>query len=138
MSFVICSRCLFICFVNLSLVANLCLHSAHSCVAPCPWTIAIWLYSVEFPPIMMKEDQMSIPIMALLPPPELHTGLLGPVNQNIKMLKQMVPGVEEFMKINDIKGSGCGGDLNGPTIKKLLQNYNNQLTNLEILCRSVS
>ena len=24
--------------------------------------------SVEFPPIMMKEDQMSIPIMALLPP----------------------------------------------------------------------
>ena len=66
---------------------------------------------------MMKKDQMSIPIMALLPPPELHTGLLGPVNQNIKMLKQIVPGVEEFMKINNIKGSGCGGDLNGPTIK---------------------
>ena len=89
---------------------------------------------------MMKKDQMSIPIMALLPPlpPELHTGLLGPVNQNIKMLKQIVPGVEEFMKINNIKGSGCGGDLNGQTIKKLLQNYNNQLTNLEILCRSVS
>ena len=59
--------------------------------------------------------------MALLPPPELHTGLLGPVNQNIKMLKQIVPGVEEFMKINNIKGSGCGGDLNGPTIKKLQQ-----------------
>jgi hypothetical protein len=33
------------------------------------------------------------------------------------MLKQIVPGVEEFMKINNIKGSGCGGDLNGPTIK---------------------
>ena len=82
---------------------------------------------------------MSIPIMALLPPPpELHTGLLGPVNQTIKMLKQIVPGVEDFMKMNNIKGSGCGGDLNGPTIKKLLQNYNNQLTNLEILCRSVS
>ena len=83
---------------------------------------------------------MSIPIMALLPlpPPELHTGLLGPVNQNIKMLKQIVPGVEEFMKINNIKGSGCGGDLNGSMVKKLLQNHNNQLTNLEILCRSVS
>ena len=25
--------------------------------------------SVEFPPIMMKNDQMSIPIMVLLPPP---------------------------------------------------------------------
>ena len=74
--------------------------------------------SVEFPPIMMKEDQMSIPIMALLPPPELHTGLLGPVNQTIKMLKELVPGVEGFMKMNNIKGSGCGGDLNGPTIKK--------------------
>ena len=24
----------------------------------------------------------------------------------------------EFMKENNIKGSGCGGDLNGPTIKK--------------------
>lgn len=94
--------------------------------------------SVEFPPIMIHKDQMSIPIMALLPPPELHTGLLGPVNQTIKMLKQIVPGVEDFMKMNNIKGSGCGGDLNGPTIKKLLQNYNNQLTNLEILCRSVS
>ena len=42
------------------------------------------------------------------------------------------------VKLNNIKGSGCGGDLNGPTIKKLLQNYNSQLTNLEILCRSVS
>ena len=38
------------------------------------------------------------------------------------------------VKLNNIKGSGCGGNLNGPTIKKLL----NQLTNLEILCRSVS
>ena len=61
---------------------------------------------------------MSIPIMALLPPPELHTGLLGPVNQTIKMLKELVPGVEGFMKMNNIKGSGCGGDLNSPTIKK--------------------
>ena len=28
--------------------------------------------------------------------------------------------------------------MNGPTTKKLLRNHNNQLTNLEILCRNVS
>ena len=51
----------------------------------------------------------------------LHTGLLGPVNQTIKKLKELVPGVEGFMKMNNIKGSGCGGDLNGPSRKKRLQ-----------------
>ena len=44
----------------------------------------------------------------------------------------------DFLRENNIKGSGCGGDLNGPTIKKLLQNHNNQLTKLEILCLNVS
>ena len=86
----------------------------------------------------MHSDQMNKPILELLPPPELHAGLLGPVNQTFKILSKTVPGLDDFMKENNIKGSGCGGDLNGPTIKKLLQNHHNQLTNLEILCRDVS
>ena len=69
---------------------------------------------------------------------ELHAGLLGPVNQTFTILAKTVPGLTEFMKENNIKGSGCGGDLNGPIIQKLHQNHNNQLTNLEILCRNVS
>ena len=36
--------------------------------------------SVEFPPIIMHSDQMDKPILELYPPPELHVGLLGPVN----------------------------------------------------------
>ena len=86
----------------------------------------------------MHSDQMNKPILELLPPPELHAGLLGPVNQTFKILSKTVPGLDDFMKENNIKGSGCGGDLYGPTIKKLLQNHHNQLTNLEILCRDVS
>ena len=76
--------------------------------------------------------------MELLPPPELHAGLLGPVNQTIQTMSKTVPGMADFLRENNIKGSGCGGDLNGPTIKKLLQNHNNQLTKLEILCLNVS
>ena len=86
----------------------------------------------------MHSDQMNKPILELLPPPELHAGLLGPVNQTFKILSKTVPGLDDFMKENNIKGSGCGGDLNGPTMTKLLQNHHNQLTNLEILCRDVS
>ena len=86
----------------------------------------------------MHNDQMNKAILELLPPPELHAGLLGPVNQTFTILAKTVPGLTEFMKENNIKGSGCGGDLNGQTIKKLLQNHKNQLTNLEILCRNVS
>ena len=94
--------------------------------------------SVEFPPIIVHNDQMNKSILELLPPPELHAGLLGPVNQTFTILAKTVPGLTDFMKENNIKGSGCGGDLNGPTIKRLLQNHKNQLTNLEILCRNVS
>ena len=53
---------------------------------------------------------------------ELHAGLLGPVNQTFTILAKTVPGLTEFMKENNIKGSGCGGDLNGPTIKKMPEN----------------
>jgi len=94
--------------------------------------------SVEFPPIIMHSDQMDKPILELYPPPELHAGLLGPVNQTFTILSKTVPGLSEFMKENNIKGSGCGGDLNRPTIKRLLQNHKNQLTNLDIMCRNVS
>ena len=60
MSFVICSRCLFICFVNLSLVANLCLHSAHSCAAPCPWTIAIWVTRESADKVLLQRGQLIL------------------------------------------------------------------------------
>ena len=37
--------------------------------------------SVKFPPIIMHNDQMNKSMLELLPPSELHAGLLGPVNQ---------------------------------------------------------
>ena len=54
---------------------------------------------------------MNKSILELLPPPELHAGLLGPVNQTFTILAKTVPGLTDFMKENNIKGSGCGGDL---------------------------
>ena len=63
--------------------------------------------SVEFPPIIMHSDQIDKRILELLPPPELHAGLLGPVNQTIQTMSKTVPGMADFLRENNIKGSVC-------------------------------
>ena len=53
--------------------------------------------------------------------PPLHTILLGPVNDVLRFLKG-VCDLEPFLRKHHIKGSGKGGDYNGPTIKDLITN----------------
>ena len=54
---------------------------------------------------------------------ELHVVLLGPVNDTIKVIKKH-SNIDAFLKKYHFKGSGPGGDFNGPTIKSLINNDN--------------
>ena len=47
--------------------------------------------------------------------------LLGPVNAALRNIK-IECNIEDFLKKYHMKGSGIGGDFNGPTIKSLINN----------------
>ena len=68
----------------------------------------------------------------LYPPPQLHCGILGPVNDTMKKLEQLFPvEMEQYKKSRHIKGSGPGGDYNGPTLKSIMANTNGKLDDIE-------
>ena len=88
--------------------------------------------SVQFPPIYIHAGQENMTVMQLYPPPQLHCGILGLGNDAMRKLEEFFPQeMEEFYAKHHIKGSGPGGQFNGPTIKKILGNHNGKLDELE-------
>ena len=70
-------------------------------------------------------------VLDLYPPPQLHTGILGPGNDVFTQLEKHLPSdIEAFKKEFHIKGGGPGGFLNGPTIKAVLENRGGRLERL--------
>ena len=89
-------------------------------------------YSVKHLPMQVTEDMEDIPISKMYPPPQLHCGILGPANDALKKLEQIFPAaMGEFKKERHIKGSGPGGDYNGPTLKSILGNTNGRLDDIQ-------
>ena len=87
--------------------------------------------SVEFPPLYIHEGQEDMDVIQLYPPPVLHTGILGPGNDCLTQLEGYFPQeMEAFYSEHHIKSSGPGGQYNGPTIKKILQNHQGKLDQL--------
>ena len=87
--------------------------------------------SVEFPPLFVHPDQENKLVSELYPPPQLHTGVLGPGNDVLQFLEKSFPEkMEDFKKRHHIKGSGPGNTYNGPTLKRLLENKNGILEDL--------
>ena len=82
--------------------------------------------SVQFPPIYIHPGQENMTVMQLYPPPQLHCGILGPGNDTMRKLEEF----EQFYAQLHIKGSGPGGQFNGPTIKKILENHHGKLNQL--------
>jgi hypothetical protein len=78
-------------------------------------------FNCEFPPILPGQEDQEV--LYLLPIPYLHTILLGPFNDLWKcFLKTFGAPVKAWMKKKHMKGSGMGGDFNGPTIKGIIHN----------------
>ena len=70
-------------------------------------------YSVKHLPMHVTDNMEDIPISKLFPPPQLHCGILGPLNDTMKKLEQLFPvEMDEFKKDRHIKGSGPGGVYN--------------------------
>ena len=70
-------------------------------------------------------------VLQLYPPPQLHCGILGPGNDTMRKLEEFFPQeIEQFYTRHHIKGSGPGGQFNGPTIKKIFENHNGKLDQL--------
>ena len=67
----------------------------------------------------------------MYPPPQLHTGLLGPVNEVFDKIEARID-ISSFKKKHNIKGKGIGGDMQGPTIKAIISSDSklNELENL--------
>ena len=87
--------------------------------------------SVEFPPLYIREGQEDMDVINLYPPPELHTGILGPGNDCLAQLARYFPDqMEQFYAKHHIKRGGPGGQFNGPTIKKILMNHQGILEEL--------
>ena len=87
--------------------------------------------SVEFPPLFLHPDQEEMLVSQLYPPPQLHCGILGPGNDvMVKLSKSFPKEMEQFKKKFHVKGSGPGNTLNGPTLKRLMENRNGMLTEL--------
>ena len=84
--------------------------------------------SVEFMPLHITNNQENIPVIELYPPPQLHCGILGPANDVLKTLEEHFPAdMKAYCARFHIKGGGPGGDLNGPTLKKILDNTEGRL-----------
>ena len=59
-------------------------------------------------------------------------GILDIVNDTMKKLEQLFPvEMEQYKKSRHIKGSGPGGDYNGPTLKSIMANTNGKLDDIE-------
>ena len=87
--------------------------------------------SVQFPPIYIHPGQEDMTVLQLYPPPQLHCGILGPGNDTMRKLEEFFPReIEQFYTQHHIKGSGPGGQFNGPTIKKILENHRGKLDQL--------
>ena len=76
-----------------------------------------YYFNVEYPPIYIREGQEIVEVWFIYPPPQLHTGILGPVNDVFKQIEKKVD-ISGFRKKHNIKGNGIGGDLQGPVIKE--------------------
>jgi hypothetical protein len=94
-------------------------------------------FNVEFPPVYVKHGQENVEVSFLYPPPQLHAGVLGPGNDALELIGEHVDAVpfKEFKNKYHIRGGGPGGDLNGPTLKKLMKNKDGSLDELEELVR---
>ena len=89
-------------------------------------------HSVKNMPMQVTENMEGTPISKIYPPPQLHTGILGPANDCLKKLQEIFPAeMEKFKKDRHIKGSGPGGDFNGPTLKSIMGNKNGKLDDIE-------
>ena len=73
----------------------------------------------------------------LFPPPHLHIGILGPGNDATKNIEKHVQ-LTNFKKKYNLRGSGPGGDMNGPQLKYLISNRNGQLDGFESLVKQKS
>ena len=88
--------------------------------------------SVEFPPLFVHPDQEEKLVSEIYPPPQLHVGVLGPGNDVLQFLEKQFPvDMEEFKHRHHIKGSGPGKTLNGPTLKRIMENKKGILDDLE-------
>ena len=92
-------------------------------------------FNVEFAPIYVREGQENVEVLSIYPPPQLHTGLLGPVNNVLKEIEKRV-NISEFKNKHSLKGKGIGGDLQGPTIKGLIKD-NSKLNELHDIVTKV-
>ena len=56
-------------------------------------------YSVKHLPMQVTDNMEDIPISKLYPPPQLHCGILGPLNDTMKKLEQLFPvKMDQFKK----------------------------------------
>ena len=86
---------------------------------------------MEFPPLFIHPNQEELLVSQIYPPPQLHTGILGPGNDvMVKLTKDFPKEMEVYKKKFHIKGSGPGNTLNGPMLKKLMANHNGMLSEL--------
>ena len=87
---------------------------------------------VEFPPSFVHPDQEEKLVSEIYPPPQLHVGVLGPGNDVLQFLEKQFPvDMEDFKHRHHIKGSGPGKTLNGPTLKRIMENKKGILDDLE-------
>ena len=77
-------------------------------------------FNVEYPPIFIRKGEENVEVWLLYPPPQLHTGILGPANDVFKNIEKVVD-ISDFKKKYSIKGKGLGGDLQGPTLKGIMK-----------------
>ena len=77
-------------------------------------------FNVEYPPIFIRKGEENVEVWTLYPPPQLHTGILGPANDVFKNIEKVVD-ISDFKKKYSIKGKGLGGDLQGPTLKGVMK-----------------
>ena len=80
-------------------------------------------YNVEFKPLLTEENK-GIAIVALAPPPALHTFLLGPVNDLMELLEKKRP--VEFLEftgsLHIVKEKYHSGKYEGNECRKILAN----------------
>ena len=91
-------------------------------------------FNVSHPPIYVKDGMENIEVYLLYAPPQLHIGILGPGNDDIKNIEKLV-NISNFKAKYCLKGHGPGSNLNGPQLKDLMSNKNGQLDELELILK---
>ena len=87
-------------------------------------------FNAEYSPIFVKPEVKKLEVYLIYPPPHLHTGILGPGNDTMKHIEKYMD-LTAFRSKYNMKGHGPGGDLNGPVLKDLMNNKNEQLDELD-------